>query len=226
MVLNRLLDNDKFINRCLDCMKATTVSKKQLTDAFDQDIETTESEMFEETYTKHLADYHSDAYSKQLHFDTIDSNYLKADLTNFNEKLARKNFMAGDKDTISSANVVFENDFVVECEFEDSSTKSSSYILASVSNSRTSRKFKYELPASQAGGMTQAIPSLASVPYIYRKWLSGLKEFFIYLPTTFTFYNEGNGRGDGAGRDLDSDATFIWLKFNKRHFDLHHVYST
>lgn len=105
--------------------------------------------------------------------------------------------------------MVCSSDIVVEVEFNDSTVKSSSFVLASVCNEKTNRKFKYEMPASNTEVMTDAIPNLATVPFIYRRWLSGLKEFFIYLPTTFTFYHEGNGVVKDPLQSLNDDATFI-----------------
>ena len=67
-----------------------------------------------------------------------------------------------------------------------------------------------------------AIPDMTDCKYIYKKWLSGFKELYIYLPTTFTFYK---------GLDLeygeehpDKNATFIKIGINYRHFNFNHIY--
>jgi hypothetical protein len=58
--------------------------------------------------------------------------------------------------------------------------------------------------------------------YIYKKWLSGFKELYIYLPTTFTYY-KGNDVIYGDEHP-DKNATFIKVGINYRHFKFNHIY--
>jgi hypothetical protein len=66
------------------------------------------------------------------------------------------------------------------------------------------------------------IPSMSSCKYIYKKWLSGFKELYIYLPTTFTYY-KGNDVIYGDEHP-DKNATFIKVGINYRHFKFNHIY--
>ena len=227
-VLNKLLDNDKYINRYLDVLSSTQVDRAKLVNAYKEDITRVSSDIFEKAVIAHQIDYHDNA---EIRFEDIDRDYMKRDLSNFNEVEVRKNLLSGDsdiehgKDVIHLSSASVSADVVIDVEFNDSTVKSSSFVLASVCNEKTSYKFKYEMPASKSGMVTDAVPTLTNIPYIYRRWLSGIKEFFIYLPTTFTFYHEHNGIVQSPSQDLNKDATFIQIRLNKRHFDLHHIYS-
>ena len=69
----------------------------------------------------------------------------------------------------------------------------------------------------------ETIPNLTECKYIYKRWLSGFKELYIYLPTTYTFYNEHTPDQYG-NEEPDKKATFIRVGINKRHFNLNHIY--
>jgi hypothetical protein len=86
--------------------------------------------------------------------------------------------------------MAISNDVLIEIEFDDSSTvrSATNYVNVYVSNDKTNNQFRTN--PTELLVTLESIPNLTECKYIYKKWLSGFKELYIYLPTTYTFYNE------------------------------------
>ena len=68
---------------------------------------------------------------------------------------------------------------------------------------------------------------MTSTSYIYKEWLSGIKELYIHIPTTFTMYNENPHANDAsyyAYENVKNNATLLKITINRRHFNLNNIY--
>jgi hypothetical protein len=84
---------------------------------------------------------------------------------------------------------IIKNDFVETIEFNDNN----SYIKASVNNWAVNQLTDASSIFSESGyydrfTIAKKFFDLSKIPYIFKKWKSGLKEFLIYIPSTATFY--------------------------------------
>ena len=52
-MLNKLLDNDKYINRYLDVLSSTQVDREKLVNAYKEDITRVSSDIFEKAVIAH-----------------------------------------------------------------------------------------------------------------------------------------------------------------------------
>jgi len=113
---------------------------------------------------------------------SAEAQYLDIDASNFDEAGARSHFML-------SAGSSLSNDMLVEVEYDDSPNvrRASNYVNVTVANRQTRWAFKQNIV--EQVGTASNIPKLDTCTYIYKRWLSGLKELYIHLPSTFTFYN-------------------------------------
>ena len=243
-VLKRLLQNDKFIDEFL------SKSRDQIKLAVNQGLLTSQNvdesilapndtHIYPSYFNLHEYEYHGakgstyDQYrdagvvSATCMLSAVARDYVDSDMSNFDENAALSAFQKRSTDTAShigkgvseTNDITISNDVVVEVEYNDSPNvyKATNFVNVSVSNSKT--KFKFKQSMTEQVLSLNAIPKLTECTYIYKRWLSGLKEIYIYLPTTFTFYQQNE-----SGEDINKNATWICVKLNKRHFNLHHIY--
>lgn len=71
-------------------LSSTIIDKQKLIDAYKEDITRISSDAFERALADHQRDYHDNA---EIKFEDIDKNYLKRDLSNFNEVSAKAFFL-------------------------------------------------------------------------------------------------------------------------------------
>ena len=232
-VLKRLLDNDKYISRYISLLNDQieyltppgTTAESRLSAAVDTTgVDTDESHMtiYQEYLQQHLNDYHSNPQIYSL--SSVHQNFIKSDMSNFDEEGARQNFQERHE---TGQTVQIKNDIVVNMEFSDSGDdgKQTNYVNVAVCNDKTNGVFKSTMNANAS--MIGLMPSTNDVSYIYKEWLSGMKELYIYVPTTFTFYNENPKIADAdyyKNEDVKSKSTIVRLKINRRHFNIQNIY--
>lgn len=223
-ILQRLLLNDQFIE--LQLKKSTSmlsgISKARLSAAVDQTEVNADSisSIYSNALSSHLAAYHG---SDDV-LPAVASTFLKADASNFDLSGARSSFQQYNGQLSSSA-MSLSNDFATFVEFSDQVDRPTNYVAAAVCNKLTGGKFKASLEVS-TGPMAQ-MPSLAQTSYIYKEWMSGLKELYVHLPTTYTMYNENLSASQQdywKGENVKDNITVIQLTINRRHFLLNHIY--
>lgn len=95
------------------------------------------------------------------------------------------------KSTINSYNAVthIQNDYIESIEFNDNN----SFIKASINNWAVGTAKNATSIYSTEGfidrfELDDEIIDLSKIPYIYKKWKSGMKEIVLYVPTTLTYY--------------------------------------
>lgn len=115
--------------------------------------------------------------------------------------------------------IKISNDVIVDIEYNDSPTvrRATNYVNVTVLNKKTRGVFRQNIVEQVS--ILDTVPSLTECTYIYKRWLSGFKELYVYIPSTFTFYNSNEN-----GEDVNGNATWICLKINKRHFQFNHIY--
>lgn len=199
--------------------------------------------IYKQYYDRHLREYHGKDSNSFEHVvfeggvaDCMISDvariYANADMSDFDEPGALSAFqkrMPLDTDGIQALSampmlsacndIALSNDVLVETEFSDSPAvrRASNYVNVTVLNARTNHAFRQKM-TDQTQTM-DVVPSLGECTYIYKRWLSGFKELYVYLPTTFTYYQENM-----HGEDVNKNATWICLRINKRHFQFNHIY--
>ena len=227
-VLKKLLDNDKFIDEYLNKTRTQLdyVTKARLDEAVSSTIQTTAGiKIYNDYLAKHLSEYHS---NQSYPLSDVAENFVKSDLSNFDANGARENFQKRYPDQqqlSSSTSIQISNDFVVKVEFSENERRPTNYVNAAVLNKMTGGQFRSSIDAET--NMSTQIPSLASMTYIYKEWLSGMKELYVHLPTTFTMYNENKDASlldFYKGEKIDENKTIIQLKINRRHFKWNHIY--
>lgn len=238
-VLNRLLDNDKFIQQYLTKTKQFIESPaKRL--SVDLSSHITSSNIASSTHTsngiykqyldKHLDEYHKNILSidEFCYLSTVAENYLKNDMSNFDEEKAKNNFQKNDKSELSIelasyTDITISNDVVVDIEFDDSDNVRSAvnYVAVYALNENTDYQFRTIM--SKPINSLETLPDLTQCKYIYKQWLSGFKELYIYLPTTFTSYHEHLPYEYGNENPAEH-PTFIKVAINRRHFKFNHIY--
>lgn len=232
-VLNQLLQNDTFILQYLSKItnNMSEQTKNRLINSLSTSIRSNDISSlnnYDINLCNHISCYHNQSTSLNsngfCNLSTIENDYLKSDMSNFDEQSAKRNFQKTNTDNeLSNAlNINISNDIVVDVEFDDSSNvrDSSNYIAVYVLNDKTNNEFSTNM--IQQDISFNDIPTMNDCKYIYKKWLSGFKELYIYLPTTFTYYKGLNATyGD---EHPDKNATFIKVGINYRHFKFNHIY--
>lgn len=236
--LKRLLQNDVFIREFL------SKSHVQVANAVDnglsgalligtaignkEDVQLSVANAYDKAYKDHLRAYHTQHDGSFL-LSAVDAKYIEDDMSNFDINEAQQHFQhACLSDTVlptadgaltSNRTVLVENDILVayECNDSDNVIDASNYVAVSVSNKKTGNAFKQSI--AEQVYIADGSPSLANCTYMYKEWLSGFKELYIYVPTTYTFYNENLD-----GEHVNENATWIQVKLNARHFKLNHIY--
>ena len=226
-VLKKLLDNDKFIDEYLKKthVQLEYVTKNRLSTALNSTNETTSGIKIYNAYlSNHIAEYHTSSYSLQ----DVAENFIRSDLSNFDENGARERFQIRypeQQHLSSSTNIQLSNDFVVNIEFSEDARRPTNYVNAAVCNKMTNGQFRSSLDFGTE--ILTQIPSLTSMTYIYKEWLSGMKELYVHLPTTFTMYNENENAALSdywKSERINENTTIIQLKINRRHFKWNHIY--
>lgn len=228
-VLKKLLDNDKFIDEYIKktINQLQYVNKDRISNAVNQNylIDSSMLTAYSSMLNQHWAEYHENV---PCSLGYVSQHYAKSNLSNFDVDGARKNFISfsdGVSAMSSSVSASLSNDFVINCEFSDNVRRPTNYVNATVCNKMTGGVFNNTMNFDIT--VLAQVPSLTSLTYIYKEWLSGMKELYIYLPTTFTMYNENKKINDDdyyAGEDVANNSTLIQIKINGRHFKLNHIY--
>lgn len=115
---------------------------------------------------------------------------------------------------------IIKNDFVETIEFNDNN----SYIKASVSNWAVNQLTDASSIFSENGyydrfTIAEKFFDLSKIPYIFKKWKSGLKEFLIYIPSTATFYmNNPLGFSNSIYSQDSVPRKNISASFNNKNF--------
>lgn len=140
---------------------------------------------------------------------------MHTDFSNIDVEGAKTRFLK--TSSPSPAVLQVSSDILISCEFDDSPnvTYPTNYVNVQVMNEHTGHQFSYSLSKSDGSEIASQVPSTADSKYIYKEWLSGLKELLIYVPTTFSFYNGALGED---GSDPHSLASWIRVVINRRHF--------
>ena len=225
--LQRLMQNDKFIDEFL------ATSKSYVSFAIDNGLLTSQNTSIDQTpdstriynqyLDRHLFEYHNGAGAyadivdkADCMLSTVEQCYLDVDASNFDEPGARSHFLQRHGQCLS-------NDILVEIEYNDSPNvrKATNYVNVTVANKQTRWAFKQMMV--EQSQVLDATPKLDTCTYIYKRWLSGLKELYIHLPTSFTFYNQ-HGADWIDGNHINENATWIKVLINKRHFSFKHIY--
>lgn len=105
-ILQKLLDNDRFIKQYIEKVRSTKVTKDAALSAFRQNVNTLELSTYEGAYAEHLRVHHDYILSSDSkkryddgagnHFMQMDEIYtkrLRADFSNFDEEAAQENFL-------------------------------------------------------------------------------------------------------------------------------------
>lgn len=234
-VLQKLLDNDRYINSYIQKIQNVKVDKSRVIEAFKQDVPVLSSDAYETAFQRHLDIHHSKS-SKFMQLSEVYNKRLRTDFSNFDVDSAREKFLksssyevdTSDESDLSS----FSQDVVVNVEYDDQVNCPTNYIAVYVCNDQTDGQFSTTLSRNIVTPVADQIPPTTETKYIYREWLSGIKEFFIYIPSTFTFYTEKLGENGTTGYSDESKlltphtrATWIKMVMNKRHFKLSHVFT-
>ena len=222
-ILQKLLDNDKFIQHYIDTVNTKlNISENQLTTAFAFE-NGQKNPKINELYIPELTS-HIDKYHSLIDYKDVARDYLKADCENFDVDGARENFQhrSDEGEIYQARNMSISVDVLVEIEYNDSPTvrRATNYVKVLACNKHTGNQFRPNL--NNQMDLMNPIPSLLESTYIYKKWLSGLKELYVYMPTSFTFYNETL---ESESPNPKENATFICLQVNKRHFEFNNIYN-
>lgn len=229
--LKRLVQNDKYIDQFLS-RKSSGVAcavENGLLSALSADSNLSsppQLSVFENELCTHIQQYHIPS-TTVCALSTVNNNYLDNDMSNIDMNGARRSFQNIQSASGTMINyglstynsIQLSNDVVINYEFDDSPTVYSptNYINVAVCNKMTSNTFNQSMRAQAT--IAGSIPNLTECKYIYKEWMSGFKELYIYVPTTYTFYNENID-----GEDVNKNATWIQVKINSRHFKFNHIY--
>lgn len=161
---------------------------------------------------------------------SVDNDFVNSDMSDLDKSLLKQSFQTMQLDTgearpasdisFNAVNTLqLSNDFLVNYEYEDSPNvyKATNYVNVAVLNKKTQNVFRQNI--YEQVSLMDTLPQLTECTYIYKEWLSGFKELYIYVPTTYTFYNENKD-----GEDVNKNATWIQVKINGRHFKFNHIY--
>ena len=139
-----------------------------------------------------------------------------------------------------------ENDVVLNVEFNDSNN----FIKASIQSWATSQVDNRNV-YSDSGYIDQFFDdanglsvNLADIPYIVKEWNSGMKEFYIYVPSSGTYYinnplgfsgslysgasipRKNISNSSYKNRNVISERyTKLQIRLNNNHFNLKHIYT-
>lgn len=164
--------------------------------------------MYSKALSEHIQQYHiNNTVLAAINQTCINISCDGIDLT-------ANRFTTGEYDyspSISSLSAV-SNDVVAQTAFNNGD----GLITVAVKNHATDGEFKNYISNQEvlAGITNPSLPTLDEVPFIYKKWISGVKELVVYVPTTFTMYKDR--RGPSLGQ---ADSTIVKVSLNKGYFN-------
>lgn len=236
--LRRLLQNDMFIDKFYknngNFVSSAVEHKLSSSLSSNITIEPSATNIYDNYLSTHLYEYHGmyslSDYNNNLTnitaatemLSTVDNKYLNSDFSNFDLDGTRTQFQCKSKnDSLSKCGrIAISNDFIINYEFNDSPhiLHPLNYVNVAVMNKKTGYEFKQIMKDKLT--TSQPVPKPSESTYIYKEWMSGFKELYIYVPTTYTFYNENS---DGQ-EHINENATWIRVKINSTHFKFNHIY--
>lgn len=221
--LKRLLQNDQFIDAFFSSAKtyiSCAVERGLLSSLSTSDDTTIDNRIYNNYLSSHITEYHSGTQPPYL-LSAVDKCYLGTSAENFDVEGAKTHFLSSSYDSSTSATAI-SNDIVIEVEYDDSPNvrRAANYVNVSIANKKTGWEFRQNIIEPTL--MLNALPNLTQCTYIYRRWLSGIKELYVHLPTTYTFYNSIDD--NDSNYDINKNATWICMKINRRHFQFNHIY--
>lgn len=223
-VLKKLLDNDKFIDNYLQKTRNQLeyVTQERLSSAIDStSVDTATAQSIYNNYLQqHKKEYHEDT---GYVLSTVAQDYMKTDMSNIDLQGASINFQK--KYGSIEKTVALSNDIVVDVEFSEDVRRPTNYVNVMVCNKMTGGKFRSSMDFGT--DILAQIPSLTSTTYIYKEWMSGMKELYVHVPTTFTMYNENLSASNAdywRHENVKDNITIIQLKINRRHFKWNNIY--
>ena len=222
-VLKKLLDNDRFIDNYMQKSKnqLNYVTQERLLSAISStNVQTSSAnDIYERFLSSHIKQYHTDT---GYVLSTVTQDFIKTDMSNFDKNGAISAFQHIENKNKSMS---LSNDIVVNVEFSEDVNRSMNYVNVNVCNKMTNGQFRNTMNFDI--DMLAQIPSLTSTTYIYKEWLSGIKELYVHIPTTFTMYNENENALDSeywSYENVAKNITLIQVKINKRHFNFNNIY--
>ena len=235
-VLKMLLDNDKFIDNYMQKARNQLqyVDQIRLSASIDQSrIDTSQVlQIYDNYYNEHTSIYHKKSNSGQYVLAQVSADYIKTDMSNFDANGARQTFQhCIDGETNSSTSlssktsISLSNDIVTFVEFSEDVRRPMNYVNVLACNKMTGGKFRTNMDFSV--DILAQVPQLTSTTYIYKEWLSGIKELYVHIPTTFTMYNENlHPEADNyyEYENVKDNMTIVQVKINRRHFKWNNIY--
>lgn len=221
-VFNKLVDNDVYISRKLESMMSLGIPKDRIADAFRQDIHLSAMEAmnyYEDAYKKHIDEWHNSQNDKVVQLSTIWYHYMHQDFGNIDIARTMENFV---KEQYVNTSYTMSSDVLISCEYDDSENVKypTNYVNVQVMNDETMNVFGRSPSNSSTLNDLGTLPSTAESKYIYKRWMSGLKELLIYIPSTFTKYNSKLPNTSPKAK-----TTWIKVTLNGRHFQLNHIFN-
>lgn len=225
--LKRLLQNDLFIDKFYKTGGnfVSSAVEHDLSIALSSNItiDPSTTTIYNNYLNQHINEYHIGTNNI---LSTVNEQYLNTDFSNFdlNGALTAFQHKSGNSSQAleplnKRGEVALSNDFVINYEFNDSPNvlHPLNYVNVAVMNKKTGYEFKQIMKDKLT--TSQPVPKPSESTYIYKEWMSGFKELYIYVPTTYTFYNE-----NVDGEDINKNATWIRVRINARHFHFNHIY--
>ena len=216
---DKFVQNDNVIKRAIEQKNAKIAPDDSLVlDAFKSYNYTSDPvlDYFDSSFKSHIKQYHGDSkddLTKTINFIGKNSVHLNCDNLILSP-LSAQNFTTlsntVDDSQIPNGNITIQNDIVESFEFETDQDE----IVVIVNCYKVKQLDEGTLTAVDIESVVTSghIPDLTRVPYIMKKWVSGLRELNIYVPTTYTSYH--------AELDVKRNATIIEVKLNRRHFKI------
>lgn len=126
------------------------------------------------------------------------------------------------KEQYVNTSYTMSSDVLISCEYDDSENVKypTNYVNVQVMNDETMNVFGRSPSNSSTLNDLGTLPSTAESKYIYKSWMSGLKELLIYIPSTFTKYNSKL-----PSTSPKAKTTWIKVILNGRHFQLNHIFN-
>lgn len=139
---------------------------------------------------------------KHIEKDHISSDYMESFITKLNKKAdAKLSFISSADKHVDVTNAelangvkIVENDIIDTIVRGGEDPAKDTYVKVAVSNWAT-RAIETEATYSDGGFVSKFVDptsgkefDISTVPYIVKNWKSGLKEIYIYVPTTATYY--------------------------------------
>ena len=208
LFFKKLLDNDKIISCYIDQLdNKINKTEASISANFKQEDQNYNTDNIAIKYnllsTEHINTYHN----KNSSIEILNTNAALNDCSDLKLELTEQKLTKIEE---TDNQFCATDDEVIEFEFDDDDLEQT-HIIVNVYNKATSYQKAFYIMDERIQGN---IPSLIKVPYIIKKWISGIKELYVYLGTTFTFYN--------SVPDTDN-PTLIDLSLSKKHFNINEI---